>query len=588
MGAGGSAFYAAARGALTARIGPTPIRSAAPPPHEVTMTPVEDLSSSQVSVLKSDTLPDHITAFPDAITAGHGGDTTRRFVRQSIGRVSAVRASGQGRLKGSREGQDSRLSSAQLHAVQHNVATDDDWENEMDDIAEDEEEDDDGDGVQVAPVLIRRRGSTLTRKIVDLHKGESAVPAPDAATTAKDYNVAAPMKVDAVAATEAPEVVGPARDGVKVTRSPSVSKKSRRKSIGDEELAQARAFAPEAGAAMARMHKAKALGQSIEGDERLPLAQATCGIFSCGGLDEGKPKANQDCAFVAYPLPSDATTAAFVVLDGHGEHGDVVSNELLAQLHKYIGGCEWGGRSDDKVTKQLVDAFEGAHARLADFAIGLDGKAAGDESGAAGVAVLLNAGRLVMAHVGDCRAVLGTRDVDDGKVVAVELTKDHKLEDHPREVMRIHRAGSFIRPSQEVPYFLPARIFADKDNLRKGPGLTMARSLGDADADEAGVIPTPEVTFRALDSSEDEFIILASDGVWEFLSSEDVVEVVSGFLNRGEPAIVAARFLIAQAALAWRAEEGDYRDDITAIVVYCKDLPRQLLQAQSSMPIAMS
>ena len=46
---------------------------------------------------------------------------------------------------------------------------------------------------------------------------------------------------------------------------------------------------------------------------------------------------------------------------------------------------------------------------------------------------------------------------------------------------------------------------------------------------------------------------------------EKVVEVVGGFLDRGEPAISAARFLIAMAALAWKTEEEDYRDDITAV-----------------------
>ena len=96
----------------------------------------------------------------------------------------------------------------------------------------------------------------------------------------------------------------------------------------------------------------------------------------------------------------------------------------------------------------------------------------------------------------------------------------------------------------------------------------MSRSLGDIDADACGVIPTPEVAFYQLRMGVDKFIVLASDGVWEFLSSDHVVEVVAGFLRRGEPAIVAARFLIAKAALAWRAEEGDYRDDITAIVAH--------------------
>ena len=48
-------------------------------------------------------------------------------------------------------------------------------------------------------------------------------------------------------------------------------------------------------------------------------------------------------------------------------------------------------------------------------------------------------------------------------------------------------------------------------------------------------------------------------------------------MARGEPAIAATRFLIAKAALAWRTEEDDYRDDITAIVLYLNDLPDPLI-----------
>jgi len=109
-----------------------------------------------------------------------------------------------------------------------------------------------------------------------------------------------------------------------------------------------------------------------------------------------------------------------------------------------------------------------------------------------------------------------------------------------------------------------------------GPGLTMARSLGDMDADACGVVPTPEVSFRPLALGRDRFVILATDGLWEFLPSATVVEVVGGFFDRGDPAIEAARFLIAMAAYAWKAEEGDYRDDITAVVVYLDQVSRQI------------
>ena len=56
------------------------------------------------------------------------------------------------------------------------------------------------------------------------------------------------------------------------------------------------------------------------------------------------------------------------------------------------------------------------------------------------------------------------------------------------------------------------------------------------------------------------------------LTSEFVVSAVGGFLAQGQPATAAARFLIAKAAVQWKIEEGTYRDDITAVVVYLKDL----------------
>ena len=52
----------------------------------------------------------------------------------------------------------------------------------------------------------------------------------------------------------------------------------------------------------------------------------------------------------------------------------------------------------------------------------------------------------------------------------------------------------------------------------KGPGLAMARSIGDSIASKIGVIADPVVTEHRL-KPEDKFIIIASDGLWEFLSS---------------------------------------------------------------------
>lgn len=51
------------------------------------------------------------------------------------------------------------------------------------------------------------------------------------------------------------------------------------------------------------------------------------------------------------------------------------------------------------------------------------------------------------------------------------------------------------------------------------PGLAMSRSFGDAMAARVGVHAVPEVTFFELEL-EDKVIVIASDGVWEFLDNQ--------------------------------------------------------------------
>ena len=108
------------------------------------------------------------------------------------------------------------------------------------------------------------------------------------------------------------------------------------------------------------------------------------------------------------------------------------------------------------------------------------------------------------------------------------------------------------------------------------PGLAMARSIGDHLVKPIGVIAQPEVKTRVL-TPEDKFIVMASDGVWEFIESKPAITIVNEFLKIGPPptykaadnagATEACTRLIETAAAKWRTEEGDYRDDITAVCI---------------------
>ena len=110
--------------------------------------------------------------------------------------------------------------------------------------------------------------------------------------------------------------------------------------------------------------------------------------------------------------------------------------------------------------------------------------------------------------------------------------------------------------------------------------LAISRSIGDLSAVPCGMSATPEVISRPLrtgasSGGEDAFLILASDGVWEFLSEQDAVDIVTPFYEEaaakggkgGRQAQAACRALIERSKTEWETE-GTYRDDISAIVVF--------------------
>jgi serine/threonine protein phosphatase PrpC len=67
-------------------------------------------------------------------------------------------------------------------------------------------------------------------------------------------------------------------------------------------------------------------------------------------------------------------------------------------------------------------------------------------------------------------------------------------------------------------------------------------------------------------SPEDAFVVVASDGVWEFMSNEEVVGIIAASVAEGEREHCCER-LIAEASTRWDREVGG-KDDITALVAF--------------------
>ena len=106
------------------------------------------------------------------------------------------------------------------------------------------------------------------------------------------------------------------------------------------------------------------------------------------------------------------------------------------------------------------------------------------------------------------------------------MTRDHKLED-PDEAKAIISANGRIDSYRDKDggRVGPLRVWLQHENV---PGLAMSRSFGDSTACQAGVHAIPEINVYEL-TPTDKILVLASDGVWEYLSNSTVANIVEPY-----------------------------------------------------------
>ncbi|KAA8517476.1 hypothetical protein F0562_017769 [Nyssa sinensis] len=183
-------------------------------------------------------------------------------------------------------------------------------------------------------------------------------------------------------------------------------------------------------------------------------------------------------------------------------------------------------------------------------------------SGTTAVTILKQCEHLVISNLGDSRAVLCTRG-NRNQLTAVQLTVDLKP-NLPGEVERIRNCKGRVFAMEEEPEVF--RVWMPEENC---PGLAMARAFGDFCLKDFGLISVPEVSYRKL-TNKDEFIVLATDGVWDVLTNNEVIRIVASARKRS----MAARLLVDRAVRAWRYKYPCSKvDDCAAICLFLKDRP---------------
>ena len=223
----------------------------------------------------------------------------------------------------------------------------------------------------------------------------------------------------------------------------------------------------------------------------------------------------------------------------------------------------------------------------------------------AGACVLLSVitdSAVYVANTGDCRAVLGTRQ-GNNSWRAEPLSLDQTAS-NPSEIERLFAAhpgeqNTVISMDRLLGNLMPLRSFGDMDLKWEKSDLDFLVPLPEFYHTPPYLTAEPVVTHRTL-QKQDRFIVIASDGLWERLSNEQVIRIVgeSGPL-RVERQFSGLSFFFSGSTeqcctansatrVLWEALGGEenmvrellhipqqyhrmYRDDITILVVHLRD-----------------
>ncbi|KAK9141953.1 hypothetical protein Syun_011353 [Stephania yunnanensis] len=283
---------------------------------------------------------------------------------------------------------------------------------------------------------------------------------------------------------------------------------------------------------------------------------------------QGHKGTNQDAAILYQGFEGKGAFCG--VFDGHGMYGHLVSNIVMKRLSTLITdqknafaleelGEESDGGSSVSINewrRACVSAF-----KVMDKELKLQGNFDCYSSGSTAVTIILQGEDLVIANLGDSRAILGTMSQTDG-LVALQLTTD-LTPDLPHEAERIKMSSGRVFALENEAHI--QRVWLPNEEV---PGLAMTRSFGDFLLKDYGVIAIPQMSHRRM-TKNDQFVVLATDGVWNVLSNDEVASIV---WSAPREDVAAAQAVVDAAVAAWKSKfPCSNMDDCTAVCLFLQN-----------------
>ncbi|XP_043720780.1 probable protein phosphatase 2C 74 [Telopea speciosissima] len=207
----------------------------------------------------------------------------------------------------------------------------------------------------------------------------------------------------------------------------------------------------------------------------------------------GRRPVMEDGFSVIIDILGDPKQAFFCIFDGHGGRAavDYVTENLGNNIVVAIGEV---GKAEDQVEQAIRKGY---------LTTDKDFLSKGLSSGTCVATVLLKDGELYVANAGDCRVVLCRKGIGEA------LTSDHRVS-REDEHSRIENLGGYVSYHNGV--------------WRAQATLAVSRAIGDQSLKE-WIISEPEIKKLHL-TSDCEFLIVASDGLWDKVNNQEAVDVV--------------------------------------------------------------
>lgn len=327
----------------------------------------------------------------------------------------------------------------------------------------------------------------------------------------------------------------------------------------------------EAAEAMAKEAKKNELILRSSGYVNVDGSNNFASVFS----KQGNKGVNQDCAIVWEEFGCQEDMMFCGIFDGHGPWGHFVAKKvresmpssLLCSWQESVAECWLDPDIDLESDKkhQRFNIWKHAYLKtcaLVDKELGQSRKIDSFYSGTTALTIVRQGELIYIANVGDSRAVLATTS-DDGRLESVQLTVDLKP-NLPEETERITECKGRVFCLEDEPGV--HRLWLPDE---ESPGLAMSRAFGDYCVKGHGLISEPQVTQRHI-TSRDQFVVLATDGVWDVVSNQEAIEMVSSTPDRAR----SAKCLVEYAVRAWkRKRRGIAMDDISAICLFFHSSP---------------